>query len=466
MITSHGASSVLEGSRNAASLKSEPVPASGSRPATKFAAVLQESARQQDQGIARNNASRDERQTTTLAPSTPPSRSAEERKTTRTADSSPAPDRSGEEREPTDAADVADVADVAERAESAEGAKANGTERSAAPKVPAKSPNVGDDAPSEKSTEIDGSLAWTSAVNDPEGGSDRPLGLASILTGPQDHEKLPGTANDEPHAASTTPDLYPVALQTAAPVPAEAALQASPQKLLLDSANVKSGPLAERPAGAAATDPVVGTTITPPASDLAALPGWLQQFNKAAGLNADPQTPAGPLAGLVAAPAGPSHTLTAGPLAPTTPLHAAPGSPEFPQQLGVEVMLMARDGVGRAVLTLNPADLGPIQIDLKMHAQVVDLSFAVAHGATREAITQSLPKLGEMLAAQGLSLGSSHVGGESAGHGASTSQQDPRSPAGNGWPPHESGRGVGHAMDRRSLVALTASARGGIDLYA
>lgn len=463
MITSHGASSVLEGGRNAASLKSEPVPAAGSRPATKFSAVLQESARQQDQGIARNNASRDERQTTTPAPSTPPSRSAEGRKTTRTGDSSPAPDRSGDEREPTDAADVAESAESAESAEGAEGAKANGTERSAAPKVPAKSPDA--DALSEESTEIDGSLAWTSAVNDPEGGSDRPSGLAPILTGPQDHEKVSGTDNDQPHAALTTPDLYPVALQTAAPVPAEAALQASPQKLLLDSANAKSGPLAERPAGAAATDPVVGA-VTPPASDLAALPGWLQQFNKAAGLNADPQTPAGPLAGLVAAPAGPSHTLAAGPLAPTTPLHAAPGSPEFPQQLGVEVMLMARDGVARAVLTLNPADLGPIQIDLKMHAQVADLSFAVAHGATREAITQSLPKLGEMLAAQGLSLGSSHVGGESAGHGASTSQQDPRSPAGNGWPPHESGRGVGHAMDRRSLVALTAAARGGIDLYA
>jgi len=315
------------------------------------------------------------------------------------------------------------------------------------------------------STEMDGSLAWTSAVNDPDGGSDRPSGLASILTGPQDHEKVPGTANDQPHAASTTPDLYPVALQAAAPVPAEAALQASPQKLLLESADAKAGQLAERPAGAAATDPVVGT-VTPPASDLPALPGWLQQFNKAAGLNADPQTPAGPLAGLVAAPGWPSHTLAAGPLAPTTPLHAAPGSPEFPQQLGVEVMLMARDGVGRAILTLNPADLGPIQIDLKIHAQVADLSFAVAHGATREAITQSLPKLGEMLAAQGLSLGSSHVGGEGAGHGASTSQQDTRSPAGNGWAPHDSGRGVGHVMDRRSLVALTASARGGIDLYA
>ncbi len=456
MITSHGASSVLEGGRNAVSLKSEPVPAAGSRPATKFSAVLQESARQQDQDIARNSTARDERQTTPPAPSTTSSRSIEGRKTTRTADSSPAPDRSGEEREPTDAADVA---------ESAESAKANGAERSAAPKVPAKSPNADADALSEVSTEMDGSLAWTSAVNDPDGGSDRPSGLASILTGPQDHEKVPGTANDQPHAASTTPDLYPVALQAAAPVPAEAALQASPQKLLLESADAKAGQLAERPAGAAATDPVVGT-VTPPASDLPALPGWLQQFNKAAGLNADPQTPAGPLAGLVAAPGWPSHTLAAGPLAPTTPLHAAPGSPEFPQQLGVEVMLMARDGVGRAILTLNPADLGPIQIDLKIHAQVADLSFAVAHGATREAITQSLPKLGEMLAAQGLSLGSSHVGGEGAGHGASTSQQDTRSPAGNGWAPHDSGRGVGHVMDRRSLVALTASARGGIDLYA
>lgn len=462
MITSHGASSVLEGGRNAVSLKSEPVPAAGSRPATKFSAVLQESARQQDQDIARNNTSRNERQTTTPATSTPPSRSAEGRKTTRAADASLAPARSGDEREPTDAADVAESA---EGAEGAEGAKANGTERSAAPKVPAKSSNVGDDAPSEESTEMDGSLAWTSAVNDPEGRSDHPSGLASILTGPQDHEKVPGTANDQLHAAATTLEPYPVALQTAAPVPAEAALQASPQKPLLESANAKAGPLAERPAGAAATGPVVGT-ITPPALDLAALPGWLQQFNKAAGLNADPQTPAGPLAGLVAAPGGPSHTLAAGPLAPTTPLHAAPGSPEFPQQLGVEVMLMARDGVGRAILTLNPADLGPIQIDLKMHAQVADLSFAVAHGATREAITQSLPKLGEMLAAQGLSLGSSHVGGEGAGHGASTSQQDTRSPADNGWPPHDNGRRAGHAMDRRSLVALTASARGGIDLYA
>ena len=450
MITSQGTSSVLEGGRNAVSLKSEPVPASGSRPATKFSAVLQESARQQDQDIARNSPSRDEQRVTSTAPS---ARSAEGEKAASPADSNPASNRAGDEHEPTDAA------------EGAEGANAKGTERSAGPKVPAKSPNASDDAPSGESTEMDGSLAWTSVVNDPDRGGDRRSGLAPILTEPQDDENVPGTANDHPHAASTTPEPYPVAMQAAAPVPADVALKASPQKLLLESANVTVGQFADRP-GAAPVATADAGTVTPPASALPALPGWLQQFHKNTGLDTDPHTPAGPLAGLVTAPGVPSHTLAAGPLTPTTPLHAMPGSPEFSQQLGVEVMLMARDGVERATLTLNPADLGPIQIDLKMHAQVADLSFAVAHATTRDAIAQSLPKLGEMLAAQGLSLGSSHVGGEGAGHGASTSHQDTRSPTGNGWSPHDSGRAAGHAMDRRSLVSLTASARGGIDLYA
>lgn len=453
MIAPQGAPPVLGGDRNAVSLRSEPVSTPDSKLVAKFSSVLQESARQQDRDIVQNSTSREELQTTTADLSTPFSFSTERRENPRPADLNPAPTRSGNERESTNAA------------EGMEASKAKDTERSADLKMPSKSPSVSNDDPLEEFTEMDESLSWTSAANSPGKESSRPSALAWLLTGPQDHEKPPGTVEDHPHATSTMTEAYPVALQTAAPAPANTALQTSPQKLFAESAHANAGPLAKRPAGAAGTELVAGT-VTPAASDLPALPGWLQQFNKTTGLNADPQTPAVPLAGLVAAPGGPSHTLSAGPLAPPTPPHVAPGSPEFSQQLGMEVMLMARNGGGRATLTLNPADLGPIQIDLKIHTQVADLSFAVTHATTREAITQSLPKLGEMLAAQGLSLGSSHVGGEGAKHNASTTQQDAGSPGGNGWNSHNSGRRVGHAMDQRSLVALAASARGGVDLYA
>lgn len=447
MISQQGVSSILEGGRNPVQLKSDTNPVSSSQPKTRFSTVLDESTRQQDRDIKRNNNDRSEKQ---APPPTPSARSSDGEKAPGPADSSQAPTRSGDDHNKTDAT--------------------GGTDRQIqdqppAPDATAKSKTDGEADVPEDTSAIDGSLAWTSVIKDaPDGTSDISGLLGQISTEAKAPEDSHLVDSDGLQSASIAPEANPVHALIAPRTRVDGALDGSPRGTGLEGSTARAGKFAERSGTppAAAADPAAAT---PTVSGLPTLPGWLHQLNKATGLNTLTPPSTDPLAALVATTGTTSHTLAPGPSA-TAHLSATPGTPEFTQHLGVEVMLMTRDGIERATLTLNPADLGPIQIDLKMHAQVADLSFVVAHATTRDAIEQSLPKLGEMLASQGLSLGSSHVGSDGARHGASTSQQNIGTPVEHGRGPHESSRMAGHAMDRRSLVSLSASARGGIDLYA
>jgi flagellar hook-length control protein FliK len=73
------------------------------------------------------------------------------------------------------------------------------------------------------------------------------------------------------------------------------------------------------------------------------------------------------------------------------------------------VVWMAREGLQRAELKLNPASMGPIEVRLTINNDQANVSFVVTNPATREAIEQSLPRLREGLQANGLSLESADV---------------------------------------------------------
>jgi flagellar hook-length control protein FliK len=109
--------------------------------------------------------------------------------------------------------------------------------------------------------------------------------------------------------------------------------------------------------------------------------------------------------------------------APTVPVHQSslPSHPldrAFAGDIAAEVKLMADNGLQRAELHLNPADLGPLRIELSISAQTADISFAAAHATTREGIEQALPALRELLAGQGLQLGQTGVGSGGTGQQA------------------------------------------------
>lgn len=86
------------------------------------------------------------------------------------------------------------------------------------------------------------------------------------------------------------------------------------------------------------------------------------------------------------------------------PLQAPLHSPAFAPELGVRVSLLAVDGVQQAELTLNPADMGPVSVQIVVDGSQAQVSFHAAQAETRQVLEQSLPDLAAALQGQGLTL--------------------------------------------------------------
>ncbi|HEY9109889.1 MAG TPA: flagellar hook-length control protein FliK, partial [Roseateles sp.] len=82
------------------------------------------------------------------------------------------------------------------------------------------------------------------------------------------------------------------------------------------------------------------------------------------------------------------------------PLHSNAFAPE----LGARVSLLAVDGVQQAELQLNPADMGPVSVQITVDGSQAQVSFHALQAETRQALEQSLPDLAAALQGQGLTL--------------------------------------------------------------
>jgi flagellar hook-length control protein FliK len=60
-------------------------------------------------------------------------------------------------------------------------------------------------------------------------------------------------------------------------------------------------------------------------------------------------------------------------------------------------------------LTLNPPDLGPLQIELKVENSLATASFTAAQPEVRQALESAMPKLRDMLGEAGIQLGQTSV---------------------------------------------------------
>jgi flagellar hook-length control protein FliK len=69
--------------------------------------------------------------------------------------------------------------------------------------------------------------------------------------------------------------------------------------------------------------------------------------------------------------------------------------------------------VQSADIQINPPQLGPVEVRITIKDDQASLFFTSQHAAVREAIQAALPRLNEMLAQGGLSLGQTSVGAES-----------------------------------------------------
>ena len=79
-----------------------------------------------------------------------------------------------------------------------------------------------------------------------------------------------------------------------------------------------------------------------------------------------------------------------------------------------------------AQLHLNPPNLGPLEVRINLTSEHANAAFTSPHAAVREAIEAALPRLREMLADNGLSLGNVNVSSESFQQQAQSGQSDPQ----------------------------------------
>jgi flagellar hook-length control protein FliK len=102
-------------------------------------------------------------------------------------------------------------------------------------------------------------------------------------------------------------------------------------------------------------------------------------------------------------------TMQAANAVASSQLQARVGSNAWEQQLGQKVVWMVAGGDQSASLTLNPPDLGPLQVVLNVSNDAATATFTAHQPETRQAIENALPKLREMMSEAGIALGNATV---------------------------------------------------------
>ena len=97
---------------------------------------------------------------------------------------------------------------------------------------------------------------------------------------------------------------------------------------------------------------------------------------------------------------GPRHVAGAARDVIPTPVH----SPRWTEDFGARVSLMVRGGESSASLQLSPVDLGPVDINVTVRDSQASIHFGAAQAETRALLEASIPRLREMLVAQGFNL--------------------------------------------------------------
>lgn len=98
------------------------------------------------------------------------------------------------------------------------------------------------------------------------------------------------------------------------------------------------------------------------------------------------------------------------------------GSQQWESAIGNSLVVMTGSRQDRAELVLTPPQLGRIEVSITMKGDEATAVFVSANPAVREALESALPRLREVLADAGISLGQAQVGAESQGQWASERQ--------------------------------------------
>ncbi|WP_175861961.1 flagellar hook-length control protein FliK [Burkholderia cepacia] len=220
--------------------------------------------------------------------------------------------------------------------------------------------------------------------------------------------------------------------------PQQTPTQATAQALQAN-ANAQSGEQHALAAAGDATDPAASATLAAGATAAAATQANLQLS---------------PAAGAIAA--ANAHVL-----APHV------GTPDWTDALSQKVVFLSNAHQQSAELTLNPPDLGPLQVVLRVADNHAHALFVSQHAQVRDAVEAALPKLREAMESGGLGLGSATV----SDGGFASQQQNPQSSFAGGQSSRR-GSGGSSAVDapvdaaQSAPVAASVSRAGLVDTFA
>ena len=152
-----------------------------------------------------------------------------------------------------------------------------------------------------------------------------------------------------------------------------------------------------------------------------------------------------------------AHNTAAAGTPSSTRIDTPVGNRGWDSEFAQKVVLLANRHEGRAELTLTPPQLGKVEITISVNGDQSSATFVSASPAAREALEQALPRLREMMAEAGISLGQASVSAESAQRG-----QDEAPTAGR------DGRGSGAEAPRAAETAAqwVRRSNGLIDTFA
>ncbi|MEP7244223.1 MAG: flagellar hook-length control protein FliK [Gammaproteobacteria bacterium] len=148
-----------------------------------------------------------------------------------------------------------------------------------------------------------------------------------------------------------------------------------------------------------------------------------------------------------------SHRVADADAVPDGTLRAPVGTHQWRDELGAQLTLMVHNGRETASLRLSPENLGPLEIRISMQDGAASVWFGANSADTRSALEQSMPRLREMFASQGLVLADAGVSRD-----PSRNQFRPGSFSGGS-------RGSSDAAPEQSVKSITLARLGLIDTY-
>jgi flagellar hook-length control protein FliK len=136
---------------------------------------------------------------------------------------------------------------------------------------------------------------------------------------------------------------------------------------------------------------------------------------------------------------------------------AAPG---FQQALGYQVSLLARDGIGMAELHLNPADMGPVSVQITMTGDQARVDFGADLAQTRQALEAGWAELASSLKDAGFTLSGGGVSDHARERQAQQGQAASQSFGGR------AARDSGEAEVPNVAPVVSRRVNGAVDVYA